>query len=69
LKPLLQPPPPSFQTLLKPTLFIKDIQQFPQLNQLYPQYFHTHNPPPSCLQLPTLPKHPLLQIQLVPLLK
>ncbi|WP_395947923.1 Rid family hydrolase, partial [Bacillus sp. WP8] len=47
LHPLLQAPPPSFQTLVKPTLFIKHMQQFPQVNQLYAQYFHTHKPAPS----------------------
>ena len=59
----------SFETVVKATVFIKDMEQFAQVNEVYGEYFHTHKPARSCVEVARLPKDALVEIEVVALVK
>ncbi|MDR7002292.1 RidA family protein [Neobacillus niacini] len=59
----------SLETVVKATVFIKNMDEFGQLNEVYGEYFHTHKPARSCVEVARLPKDVLLEIEVVALVK
>ncbi|MEH7730164.1 2-iminobutanoate/2-iminopropanoate deaminase [Bacillus safensis] len=59
----------SFETVVKATVFIKDMEQFVEVNEVYGEYFHTHKPARSCVEVARLPKDALVEIEVVALVK
>ena len=59
----------SLETVVKATVFIKDMDEFAQLNEIYGEYFHTHKPARSCVEVAKLPKDVLVEIEVVALVK
>ncbi|UYO35742.1 RidA family protein [Bacillus zhangzhouensis] len=59
----------SFETVVKATVFIKDMEQFTEVNEVYGEYFHTHKPARSCVEVARLPKDALVEIEVVALVK
>ncbi|MEI4790852.1 2-iminobutanoate/2-iminopropanoate deaminase [Bacillus sp. FJAT-53060] len=59
----------SFETVVKSTVFIKDMEQFAEVNEVYGEYFHTHKPARSCVEVARLPKNVLVEIEVVALVK
>ncbi|MEC4588939.1 2-iminobutanoate/2-iminopropanoate deaminase [Bacillus safensis] len=59
----------SFETVVKATVFIKDMEQFSEVNEVYGEYFHTHKPARSCVEVARLPKDALVEIEVVALVK
>ncbi|MDM5296651.1 RidA family protein [Bacillus pumilus] len=59
----------SFETVVKATVFIKDMEQFADVNEVYGEYFHTHKPARSCVEVARLPKDALVEIEVVALVK
>ncbi|MEK4684211.1 2-iminobutanoate/2-iminopropanoate deaminase [Bacillus sp. FSL M8-0256] len=59
----------SFETVVKATVFIKDMEQFAEVNEVYGEYFHTHKPARSCVEVARLPKDALVEIEVVALVK
>ncbi|MBD3861521.1 RidA family protein [Bacillus sp. 28A-2] len=59
----------SFETVVKATVFIKDMDQFAEVNEVYGEYFHTHKPARSCVEVARLPKDALVEIEVVALVK
>lgn len=59
----------SFETVVKATVFIKDMEQFAEVNEVYSEYFHTHKPARSCVEVARLPKDALVEIEVVALVK
>jgi 2-iminobutanoate/2-iminopropanoate deaminase len=59
----------SFDTVVKATVFIKNMDDFASVNEVYGQYFSTHKPARSCVEVSRLPKDALVEIEVVALVK
>ncbi|MDT8862642.1 RidA family protein [Alkalihalobacillus sp. MEB130] len=59
----------SFETVVKATVFIKNMEDFPLINEVYGQYFDTHKPARSCVEVARLPKDVLVEIEVIALVK
>lgn len=59
----------SLETVIKTTVFIKNMDQFADLNEVYGQYFHTNKPARSTVEVARLPKDALVEIEVIALVK
>lgn len=59
----------SLNTVVKATVFIKDMNEFVAINEVYGEYFSTHKPARSCVEVARLPKDALVEIEVVALVK
>ncbi|MFS0645354.1 RidA family protein [Siminovitchia sp. 179-K 8D1 HS] len=59
----------SFETVVKTTVFIKNMDDFASINEIYGQYFPNHKPARSCVEVARLPKDVLLEIEVIALVK
>lgn len=55
----------SLNTVVKATVFIKDMNEFAAINEVYGEYFSTHKPARSCVEVARLPKDALVEIEVV----
>ena len=55
--------------VVKVTCFIKDMEQFAQINEVYAEFFTEPYPARSCVEVARLPKDVGLEIEAVALLK
>ncbi|GAA3411766.1 RidA family protein [Paenibacillus hodogayensis] len=55
----------SLSDVLKATVFIKDMNQFATVNQIYASYFGDHKPARSTVEVARLPKDVLVEIELI----
>lgn len=69
LKAVLAEAGASFETVVKATVFIKDMNEFAAVNEVYGEYFSTHKPARSCVEVARLPKDALVEIEVVALVK
>ncbi len=69
LQAVLQEAGASLETVVKATVFIKDMNDFPLINEVYGQYFNTHKPARSCVEVARLPKDVLVEIEVIALVK
>ncbi|CAM4485791.1 RidA family protein [Paenibacillus tarimensis] len=51
--------------VVKATVFIKDMDQFAELNAIYAEYFGEHKPARSTVEVARLPKDVLVEIELI----
>jgi 2-iminobutanoate/2-iminopropanoate deaminase len=54
-----------FSDVVKATLYVTDLGNFPKLNELYGQVLGAHRPARSTVQVAALPKGALVEIDLV----
>jgi 2-iminobutanoate/2-iminopropanoate deaminase len=59
----------SFETVVKATVFIKNMDEFALVNEVYGEYFSKHKPARSCVEVARLPKDVLIEIEVVALVK
>jgi 2-iminobutanoate/2-iminopropanoate deaminase len=59
----------SFDTVVKATVFIQNMDDFAALNEVYGQYFSTNKPARSCVEVARLPKDVLVEIEVIALVK
>jgi len=59
----------SLETVVKATVFIKNMDEFAAVNEVYGEYFSTHKPARSCVEVARLPKNALVEIEVVALVK
>jgi 2-iminobutanoate/2-iminopropanoate deaminase len=59
----------SLESVVKTTVFIKSMDDFASLNEVYGEYFSTHKPARSCVEVARLPKDSLVEIEVVALVK
>ncbi len=59
----------SLDTVVKATVFIKDMNDFGMINEVYGEYFHSHKPARSCVEVARLPKDALVEIEVIALVK
>ena len=55
----------SFQDVVKATVFIKDMNTFATINEIYASYFKEHKPARSTVEVARLPKDVLVEIELI----
>ncbi|MED4204776.1 RidA family protein [Neobacillus mesonae] len=69
LKALLEAAGASLETVVKATVFIKNMDEFADLNEVYGEYFSSHKPARSCVEVARLPKDVLVEIEVIALIK
>jgi 2-iminobutanoate/2-iminopropanoate deaminase len=69
LKAVLEEAGASLNTVVKATVFIKDMNDFAALNEVYGDYFGDHKPARSCVEVARLPKDVLVEIEVIALVK
>ena len=65
LKAVLEASGSSLENVLKATVFIKDMNDFPKVNEIYGQYFMKEQPSRSCVEVARLPKDALIEIEAI----
>ncbi|SDW74773.1 endoribonuclease L-PSP [Marinococcus luteus] len=58
----------SLNHVIKATVFIKDMEEFPVINEVYGSYFQEHQPARSCVEVARLPKDVKVEIEVIALL-
>jgi 2-iminobutanoate/2-iminopropanoate deaminase len=69
LKAVLAAAGASLETVVKATVFIKNMDEFALVNEVYGEYFSNHKPARSCVEVARLPKDALVEIEVVALIK
>ncbi|GIN88397.1 2-iminobutanoate/2-iminopropanoate deaminase [Heyndrickxia sporothermodurans] len=59
----------SFETVVKATVFIKNMDEFSIINEIYGEYFSEHKPARSCVEVSRLPKDVSIEMEVVALVK
>jgi 2-iminobutanoate/2-iminopropanoate deaminase len=65
LKAVLEAAGASFSDVVKATVFIKDMNQFGELNEIYASYFGDHKPARSTVEVARLPRDVFVEIELI----
>lgn len=55
----------SLQKVVKATVFIKNMDDFPRINEVYGKHFGDHKPARSCVEVARLPKDVLVEIECI----
>lgn len=55
----------SFESVIKTTVFIVDMAEFGEVNEVYGSYFATHQPARSCIQVAGLPKGARVEVEVI----
>lgn len=55
----------DLNSVVKVTIFISDMNEFQQINEVYGSYFNEHQPARSCVEVSRLPKDVKVEIELV----
>lgn len=55
----------TFEDIVKVTIFIKDMENFSKINEVYEEYFSTHKPARSCVEISRLPKNGNVEIEAI----
>lgn len=65
LKAVLEAAGSSLDNVVKSVVFVKNLDDFAAINEVYAEFFKTNQPARSCVQVAKLPKDALLEIELV----
>ncbi|MDF2531431.1 MAG: putative endoribonuclease [Clostridia bacterium] len=65
LKELLGTTGSSLDKAIKTTVFIKDMNDFPKINEVYAEYFTSNQPARSTVEVARLPKDVLVEIEVI----
>lgn len=65
LKEVLEEAGATLEDVVKVTVFIKDMNQFGDINEVYGEFFNTHKPARSCVEVARLPKDANVEIEAV----
>ncbi|EIT84189.1 translation initiation inhibitor [Fictibacillus macauensis ZFHKF-1] len=57
----------SFDSVVKTTVFIKNMDDFVKINEVYGEYFGEHKPARSCVEVARLPKDVDIEIEVIAL--
>ncbi|AKP45454.1 MULTISPECIES: RidA family protein [Bacillus] len=69
LQAVLQEAGASLETVVKATVFLKDMNDFSVVNDIYAEFFGDHKPARSCVEVARLPKDAKIEIEVVALVK
>jgi len=59
----------ALSTVVKTTVFIKNMEDFTAINEIYGMYFKEHLPARSCVAVAGLPKNADVEIEVIALIK
>jgi len=65
LKNLLEASGTGIEKVIKTTVFIQNMEDFPILNQIYEAYFTKPYPARSCVEVSKLPKNVLVEVEAI----
>ncbi|MFS0577349.1 RidA family protein [Sporosarcina sp. 179-K 3D1 HS] len=65
LKAVLEEAGSSLEQVVKATVFIKDMDEFAALNEVYAKHFGTHTPARSTVEVARLPKDVKVEIEVI----
>lgn len=65
LKAVLEAAGTDFSQVVKATVFLKDMNQFAELNEIYASYFGDHKPARSTVEVARLPRDVFVEIELI----
>ena len=65
LKAILQEAGMNFRDVVKTTIFIMDMKQFSEINEIYGSYFDTNHPARETVQVAALPKSANVEISMI----
>lgn len=65
VKAILEEAGTSMDKVVKTLVFLKDMNDFAEMNEVYSQYFSTNPPARSCVQVAKLPKDALVEIEVI----
>jgi 2-iminobutanoate/2-iminopropanoate deaminase len=65
LKALLKEADMDFSNVMKTTIFLKSMEDFALVNQIYASYFNENPSARSCVEVSALPKGALVEIELI----
>ncbi|WP_270182908.1 RidA family protein [Alkalihalobacillus sp. CinArs1] len=69
VKAVLEAAGSSLEDVVKTTVFIKDMNQFGSINEVYGEYFSEHKPARSCVEVARLPKDALVEMEVIALVR
>lgn len=69
LKAVLEEAGSSMENIIKTTIFVKDLNDFQALNEVYGTYFNEEPPARSCVQVAKIPKDARIEIEAIAKLK
>lgn len=55
----------SFKNIVKTTVYLKNIVDFPKMNEIYAKFFGEHKPARSAVEVANLPKGALIEIEAI----
>ena len=65
VKAILEEAGTTLDKVVKTLVFLKDMNDFAEMNEVYSQYFSTNPPARSCVQAGKLPKDALVEIEVI----
>lgn len=65
IKAILEEAGLSLNHVIKTTIYLKDINDFPALNEVYGKYFTEHKPARATIEVSNLPKGALVEIEAI----
>ncbi len=65
LKTVIEEAKLNLNCVVKTTIFLVNIADFPKVNQIYEEYFSTHKPARSTVAVSQLPKGALIEIEAI----
>lgn len=69
LKAVLEAAGASLESVVKATVYLKNMDDFPVVNDIYGMYFTEHKPARSCVEAARLPKDALIEIDVIALIE
>lgn len=69
LKEILKEAGSSLNDVVKTTVFIKDMNDFADINEIYTSYFGEHKPARSCVEVARLPRDVKVEIEAIAVIK
>ena len=68
-KSILEEAGTTLENVIKATVFIKDMDQFGRINEVYGEYFNAHKPARACVEVARLPKDVNVEIEMIAVVK
>lgn len=69
VKAILEEVGTSMDKIFKTTVFVKDLNDFNAVNEVYATYFESNPPARSCVQVAKLPKDAVVEIEAIAVLE
>ncbi|SNZ09400.1 2-iminobutanoate/2-iminopropanoate deaminase [Persephonella hydrogeniphila] len=65
IKAILEEAGLNFNHVIKTTIYLKDINDFQKMNEIYGRYFKEHKPARATVEVSNLPKGALVEIEVI----